>query len=43
MLKFGTAMLSPDVVKVIDTISEKIETNNFESLTFEDIKMHVLW
>ncbi len=38
MLKFGTAMLSPDVVKVIDTISEKIETNNFESLTFEDIK-----
>ncbi|WP_242605267.1 hypothetical protein [Fluoribacter gormanii] len=32
------AMLSPDVVKVIDIISEKIETSNFESLTFEDVK-----
>ncbi|MBN9229164.1 MULTISPECIES: hypothetical protein [Legionella] len=31
-------MLSLDVVTVIDNISEKIETNNFESLTFEDIK-----
>ncbi|WP_454780494.1 hypothetical protein [Legionella sp. WA2022007384] len=31
-------MLSQDVIKVIDTISEKIETSNFESLTFEDIK-----
>ncbi|WP_392537745.1 hypothetical protein [Legionella sp. 227] len=31
-------MLSRDVVTIIDSISEKIETNNFESLTFEDIK-----
>ncbi|KTD42163.1 hypothetical protein [Legionella parisiensis] len=31
-------MLSPEVVKVIDAIGEKIETNKFESLTFEDIK-----
>lgn len=31
-------MLSQDVVKIIDNISEKIQTNNFESLTFEDMK-----
>jgi hypothetical protein len=31
-------MLSQDVVKIIDSISEKIETNDFESLTFEEIK-----
>lgn len=31
-------MLSPDVVKIIDNIGEKIETSNFASLTFEDIK-----
>ncbi|CAM2984204.1 Uncharacterised protein [Legionella steigerwaltii] len=31
-------MLSIDVVTLIDNISEKIETNNFETLTFEDIK-----
>lgn len=31
-------MLSQDVVDIIDKISEKIETNNFESLTFEEIK-----
>lgn len=31
-------MLSHDVVIIIDKIGEKIETNNFESLTFEEIK-----
>ncbi|ARM34782.1 hypothetical protein B0B39_15215 [Legionella longbeachae] len=31
-------MLSHDVVKVIDLIGEKIETNALEFLTFEDIK-----
>ncbi|KTC89606.1 hypothetical protein OQJ18_08510 [Fluoribacter dumoffii] len=31
-------MLSQDVVTIINNISEKIATCNFESLTFEDIK-----
>ncbi|KTD60326.1 hypothetical protein Lsan_2104 [Legionella santicrucis] len=31
-------MLSHDVIKVIDQIGEKIETNELELLTFEDIK-----
>lgn len=37
-IKFGIAMLSHDVVKVIDQIGEKIESNNLELLTFEEIK-----
>jgi hypothetical protein len=31
-------MLSQDVVEIIDSISEKIETNNFDSLSYEEIK-----